>query len=179
MKQYFKMCKGGTKMTEIKNQMVKVFSEVPGDSLGKKKEGGSGEKAGGPTKTFARLNSQTSRVKSKKMTGNVGEKAKKLTAGPGGGGLFAGIVNSGGNKDENKDPGNGGYNRIEISSPGGTAQLEYTEESKSLITIGDTPKFTTTIKGPKGAVSFKSSQFAPDPHPPGPETDVPKVSLSG
>jgi hypothetical protein len=210
MKQYYKMCKGGTKMTEIKNQMVKVFSEAPGDTLRRKKTvvfgekargpvksgekaggpvksgekaggpvksgekaGGpvkSGEKAGGPVKTFTRANSQKRRVGARKM------KAKKVTVGPGGGGLFAGIMNS--NKD--KDGGSGGYKKVESSIPGETMQLENIEESKSLI-INNTnsQKFNTPIKGPGRALSIKTSKFAPEALTPGPETDALKVSLSG
>jgi hypothetical protein len=171
MKQYHKMCKGGTKMTEIKNQMVKVFDEAPGNTLRRKKTvvsgekaggpvksgekaGGpvkSGEKAGGPVKIFTRANSQNRRVGEKKM------KAKKVTVGLGGGGLSGGIMNS--NKD--KDRGSAGYKKVESSTPGETTKLENIEESKSLI-INNTnsQKLNTPIEGPGRAISIMTSKFA-------------------
>jgi hypothetical protein len=51
MKQYYKMSKAGTKMTEIKNQMVKVIDQAPGNTLRRKKTVVSGEKPGGPVKS--------------------------------------------------------------------------------------------------------------------------------
>jgi hypothetical protein len=181
MKQYHKMCKGGTKMTEIKNQMVKVFDEAPGNTLRRKKTvvsgekaggpvksgekaggpvksgekaGGpvkSGEKAGGPVKIFTRANSQNRRVGEKKM------KAKKVTVGPGGGGLSGGIMNS--NKE--KDRGSAGYKKVESSTPGETTKLENIEESNSLI-INNTnsQKLKTPIEGPARDISIKTSKFA-------------------
>jgi hypothetical protein len=170
MKQYYKMCKAGTKMTEIENQMVKGFDEAPGNTLRRKKTvvsgekaggpvksgekaGGpvkSGEKAGGPVKSGEKANSQNRRVGAKKM------KAKKVTVGPGGGGLSGGIMNS--NKD--KDRGSSGYKKVESSTPGETTKLENIEESKSLI-INNTnsQKLKTPIEGPARAISIKTSKF--------------------
>jgi hypothetical protein len=171
MKQYHKMCKAGTKITEIKNQMVKGFDEATGNTLRRKKTvvsgekaggpvksgekaGGpvkSGEKAGGPVKIFTRANSQNRRVGEKKM------KAKKVTVGPGGGGLSGGIMNS--NKD--KDRGSAGYKKVESSTPGETTKLENIEESNSLI-INNTnsQKLKTPIEGPARDISIKTSKFA-------------------